>query len=569
MQKVLTAAEMREVDRLTTEEYGIPAIILMENAAHAVSKVIGEKLGGSVKGKSFLILCGKGNNGGDGAALARILWDQGGKVNVFLFGKVEETKGDARTNFEICRQHDDLGEIYPGSKQGLKYFYFNEVDSVDEFHARIRSIREDVCVDALFGTGLNRQVEGDLGRLIRNLNHWQPRGRSSLIVSIDVPSGLDTDASDLFGGDIFNGVQPDITVTFTAPKPALVLPPAFRQTKELVVADIGSPESLVIDSPSKLFAAEPRDAWSWLVSTRFTEESYKNKRGHALLIAGSENYSGAAVLCGNAAIRSGVGLVTIGTPRSSKDSIAARVLPEVMVRPLAETDNGAVSEEAIAEVEGFLKNVDAVAIGSGVSADDSTGRLVRHFVENRRIPTVLDADALTLLSPFDGEAEKGERKSPLILTPHQGEFLRMLGTDDKDSIKDRVAAVRDFAQKHNVILVLKGERVLIGESGGKVVVNPTGNSGLGKAGNGDTLTGIITGFVAQTMQTEHFKINFDFGVDKIVDRVFEAVVAAVYVAGLAGDIAEKKFGRRVMTASDVRECLVEAFESVSMVQAPG
>jgi hydroxyethylthiazole kinase-like uncharacterized protein yjeF len=208
-----------------------------------------------------------------------------------------------------------------------------------------------------------------------------------------------------------------------------------------------------------------------------------------------------------------------------------------------------VAEEAVEEIEKFSDNVDAIAIGSGLSAShESTERLVRHLVKNRTMPTILDADALTMLSPFNADEIKDESKPPLILTPHQGEFLKMLGNKDVDAIKDRVAAVRDFAQTHHVILVLKGERTLIGEPGGKVVVNPTGNSGLGKAGNGDTLTGIIAGFAAQAAA---------MGVD-----MFETAVAAVYVAALAGDIAEKKFGKRVMTASDVRECLGEAFESV-------
>ncbi|HJS51117.1 MAG TPA: NAD(P)H-hydrate dehydratase, partial [Pyrinomonadaceae bacterium] len=319
---------------------------------------------------------------------------------------------------------------------------------------------------------------------------------------------------------------------------------------------------------SHMYLAEKEDLARWLKNSEFSSDSYKNKRGHALLIGGSENYSGAAVLAGNAAMRSGVGLVTIGVPRSSKDAVACRLVPEVMVRPLAETDSGAVSEEAIEEIQKFSKNVDAIAIGSGLSAnDESTAKFVRHFVENRRMPMILDADALTMLSPFetrvngarvssphvskgssndeasnDNEAEE----PPLILTPHEGEFLKMLGTKDKEAIKDRVAAVREFSQKHNVILVLKGERALIGDPSGKVVVNPTGNSGLGKAGNGDTLTGILTGFVAQAAQ-----LNID---------IFETVVAAVYIAGMAGDIAEKKYGKRVMTASDVRECLTEAFE---------
>ena len=297
----------------------------------------------------------------------------------------------------------------------------------------------------------------------------------------------------------------------------------------------------------------------WLEQTKFTDNSYKNKRGHTLLIAGSGSYSGAAVLCGNAAMRSGVGLVTIVTPRSSKDSVVSRVLPEVMVRGVSETDSGSISDDAFIEIRDLLEKADSVAIGSGLSQDESTKRFVQKVVVERKCPTVIDADALNLLSPFRTEMQKPARNKaasktysshelPLILTPHEGEFMRLLGTDDKEVIKDRVAAVREFSAKHGVILVLKGERVLIGEPGGKVVVNPTGNSGLGKAGNGDTLSGILAGFVAQAVK---FEID-----------MFETVVAAVYIAGMAGDIAEKKYGKRVMTASDVRESLAEAFEHI-------
>jgi NAD(P)H-hydrate epimerase len=264
-----------------------------------------------------------------------------------------------------------------------------------------------------------------------------------------------------------------------------------------------------------------------------------------LIIAGAEDYSGAAVLAANAAMRSGVGLVTVATPKSSKESIAARVLPEVMVRGVAETDGGAVAEEAFDEMVDLLNKANAIAIGSGLSQSESTRKFVEKIVQFRRTPIVIDADALNLLSPFSLTATSLADQAELILTPHEGEFMRLLGTDDKEAIKDRVAAVREFSHKYNVILVLKGERVLIGEPGGKVIVNPTGNSGLGKAGNGDTLTGILAGFVTQAAAMD-------------ID-IFETVVAAVYVAGMAGDVAERKFGKRAMTASDVRECLVDVF----------
>ncbi len=552
MQKVLTAAEMREVDRLTTEKYGIPSLLLMENAAHAAARVITEKLDGSVKGKSILILCGKGNNGGDGAALARVLWTQGAKVFVLLKGSLGDTSGDAKTNFEA------LQHLYGGPH--LEFRQLESDEEIQEWWRYSRAERTlDVIVDAVFGTGLTRPIDRSYELFLDITRDYTIDRYRSLRVAIDLPSGLDADTSVPIGYSL----EADVTVTFTAPKPATVLVPSYAECGELIVEAIGSPPDLIVNSDSKLFLAEQEDCKVWLWNTRFSDDSYKNKRGHALLIAGSETYSGAAVLAGNAAIRSGVGLVTIVTPKSSEDSVAARVLPEVMVRGAAETGDGAIAEQAFSEIEDLREKASAVAIGSGLSSsDESTGAFVQKVIENRKTPVVIDADALNLLSPFSaitqkparikgekpGEMTTAESEFPLILTPHEGEFLRLLGTDDKEVLKNRVQAVRDFSQKHNVILVLKGERVLIGEPGGKVVVNPTGNSGLGKAGNGDTLTGILAGFAAQAV-----KMNVD---------IFETVVAAVYIAGLAGDIAEKKYGRRVMTASDVRECLTEAFGEV-------
>lgn len=539
MQKVLTAEQMREVDRLTTERYGIPSIILMENAAHAVARVITEKLGGSVDGRNISILCGKGNNGGDGAAAARILWTAGADVEVYLFGKVEETRGDARLNFDAVKK---LNERDPPFSP---YLFLHEVESLDAEAEQIL-LKSHVIVDAIFGTGLTRPVDGDINMLFRKIDAKRDKlGRSPLLVSIDLPSGLNADSATEFRS-AFNA---DVTVTFTAPKPANVLAPNFRKNGELVVAQIGTPYELLDETVSNLEVSDQLDvSWGWCRISKFSDDSYKNKRGHAIVIAGSESYSGAAVLVGDAAMRSGVGLVTIATPRSSKDSIAARVLPEVMVKGVSETESGAVAEEAFEELHDLLEKADAVAIGSGLSQDESTRRFVQKVIENRKCPTIVDADALNLISPFHGPQSEGPPKGgtqSLIFTPHEGEFMRLLGATDKEAIKDRVAAVRNFCREQNVILVLKGERVLIGEPGGKVVVNPTGNSGLGKAGNGDTLTGILSGFVAQASAMDI--------------EIFETVVAAVYVAGMAGDVAEKKYGKRVMTSSDVRECLTEVF----------
>ena len=536
MQKVLTAAEMREVDRLTTERYGIPSILLMENAAHAVARVITEKLGGSVKGKTILVLCGKGSNGGDGAALARILWTEGAHIVPLLFGRVADTKGDARLNFEILRRIEK-DFVTSGGEFNKLLLHQDDEDLIVLLEGILNSGDLEVVVDALFGTGLIRELREPYSDAIQRLDNHRPR-----IIAIDIPSGLNADE----GREIGPNVRATTTVTFTAPKLGNTVAPAANSNGQLIVTNIGSPQELIDEQPSRVFLAEEWDAKQWLKATKFDHSSYKNKRGHALLIAGSGSFSGAAVLAGNAAMRSGVGLVTIVTPTSSKDSVASRVLPEVMVRGVAETGDGDIADQAFEEIHDLLDKVNAVAIGSGLSQNESTRTFVRKVIEGCTQPIIVDADALNLLSPF---ATKGERETPLILTPHEGEFRRLLGTDYKEVLKDRVAAVREFAQKHNVVLVLKGERVLIGEPGGKVVVNPTGNSGLGKAGNGDTLTGIIAGFVTQAAA---MKID-----------IFETVVAAVYVAGMAGDVAEKKFGKRVMTASDVRECLSEVFQTLT------
>ncbi len=542
MQKIVTAEEMREIDLLTTERYGIPQVLLMENAANGASRVIVEKLGGSVEGKSVLILCGKGNNGGDGAALGRILWQQGADVEVCLFGLVEDTKDDARINFDILRKitQDEGFEL---SQSDLA---FEEITGLEEWldydSLNFHSDDPDVLVDALFGTGLTRPLDGVFEQVTAFIDAFSDPDSDSgtLVVSLDLPSGLCADKAERIGAN----PRAHATVTFTAPKLANVLPPASNCNGELYVVNIGSPCELVNAAASRTYFLQSDDAARWLAQTEFTADSYKNKRGHALFVAGSANYSGAAVLCGNAAIRSGVGLVTIATPESSRGSVTARVAPEVMVRGIAETREGAVSEMGFDEIREFSKNVDVISIGSGLSSgDESTRKLVRRVVEERTTPVVIDADGLNALAPLD---LKGSDELPLILTPHAGEFQRLLGSTNKVDLSDRISSARSFAETHHVILVLKGERIIIAEPGGQVFINPTGNSGLGKAGNGDTLTGIITGFVAQAVP--------------IKTDILDAVIASVYIAGLAGDIAEKKFGKRVMTASDTAEALADCFQ---------
>lgn len=537
---------MREIDRLTTESYATPSLLLMESAANASARAIATHFDGDLSGKKVRIFCGRGNNGGDGAALARALWLMNAHVDVLIVGRVDETKGDARVNFEILRQ---LAAFEAGSRtrpSPLSILECVDVASWEKAAAPRKSY--EIRVDALFGTGLSRPLEGIALHIAEHLALLrEARDRSGsclpLIVSLDIPSGLNADSAELIGPTI----RADLTVTFTAPKPANVLPPASDYNGKLVIAEIGSPPALLESAGSKLFVTESEDAREWLVKTRYAPDSFKNTHGHALVIAGARGFSGAATLTASAAMRAGAGLVTIATPASLQSTIAAKAIPEVMTAPLAETDRGAVSDEAIENVLKLMENASVVAIGPGLTSDDErTRRFVREVVERRRTPIVIDADGLNALAPWPSELS-GSVELPIVLTPHPGEMLRVMGAKGKDALKDRVMAARDFAMTHSLILVLKGARTLIAAPDGRVFINPTGNAGLGTAGAGDTLTGIITGFIAQA-----------YAMLKSDANALEATIAAVYVGGLAGDIARRVRGMRTMIASDIREHLGEA-----------
>ncbi|HEX8354834.1 MAG TPA: NAD(P)H-hydrate dehydratase, partial [Pyrinomonadaceae bacterium] len=496
MRKILTAAEMREVDRLTTERFAVPSLLLMQAAADASAREIAAHFSHDLGRKTFQILCGRGNNGGDGAALARALWTAGARVDVVLFGRAEETKGDARTNFEIARR---LASFDAGSGHRPPPLSFVECAEVAAWET-VASARHgyDVIVDALFGTGLTRPLEGVFAKVVAHLellrgarNH---SGHSApLFVSLDVPSGLNADSDAPHGP----AVRADLTVTYTAPKPANVLPPASHFNGRLVVADIGSPPALVDAAPSRLFLAERRDARAWLEATRYAPDSYKNTHGHALVVAGSRGMTGAAVLCADAAMSAGAGLVTLAAPESAMPAAAARLMREVMTVPLRETEGGSVSASASGQLEGLLERASVVAVGCGLTREsESTRRFVRETVERRRMPVIVDADGLNALAPWPAEL-RGTREAPIVLTPHAGEMLRLLGSSDRATLDGRARVVAEFAAAHQLHVVLKGTRALVAAPDGRVFVNPTGNAGLGTAGSGDTLTGVIAGFLAQ------------------------------------------------------------------------
>lgn len=545
---------MRDIDRLTTERYGIASLALMENAAIATAKVVTEYLSDGVSSKAVLVFCGKGNNGGDGAATARLLATAGARVDVVLFGKLADTQGDARINFERLRSWNDERSLREargdevGESGTINLFECESEAGWEQLIASVLSTCHDVTIDAIFGTGLTRPAEGRHQMAIRYLNQVRQRHDDSPhqhthIISVDIPSGLNSDSEIPIG----DAVQADATVTMTAPKRANVVPPAAHYNGRLVVADIGSPAELVAQANSQLSLIEARDARRWLIQTRYTPDSYKNTHGHALVVAGSRGFTGAAALCGDAAMRAGAGLVTVATPASVQTLVATQVMPEVMTTALAETDRGAVSDDAVNYVLKFAERVNVVAIGPGLSSEDErTRRFVRSVVEFRSTAVVIDADGLNCLAPWPSDL-CGSPERPIVLTPHPGEMLRLLGSDDKSALDDRVAAARDFAAANKIILVLKGSRALIAAPDGRVFINPSGNAGLGTAGAGDTLTGVITGCLAQAYGT--LKENVD---------ALQTVIAAVYLSGLAGDLAAGELGMRAMTASDIREHFSDA-----------
>lgn len=564
MLKIVTAAEMRDIDRLTTERFAMSSLLLMENAAQAAALEIQKRLGNDLSGKEILILCGKGNNGGDGAATARQLCAMGAIVDVVLLGRIEETKGDAGINFDIVQSMAESGHTIRESIQPnipVNHLFQNSNGTLAFYQCTINEEWErliygklakdyDVFVDAIFGSGLTRPVEGLHKEAVAYLNHvrdFRTSIEEHLIVSLDVPSGLNADLPNPIG----DTVKADVTIAFTSPMPANILPPASHFNGEVVIANIGTPAVVIEEAPSEVFISEKSDAVNFLLQTRYTPGTYKNSHGHALIIAGSRGMTGAAALCGNAAMSSGCGLVTVATPKSVQPVVASQLMPEVMTYPLEENEHGAVSAEASPQVRFLKDKADAIAIGPGLSSNDpKTRSFVIEIIEKSKKPVVVDADGLNVLADWPKHL-KGSADAPLVLTPHPGEMLRLLAKKDTGLLEDRITLASDFATQKNAIVVLKGEKTIIASPDGRVCINSTGNAGVGTAGAGDTLTGIIVSFIAQAIGSKGEKAD-----------VFYAVVAALYIAGLAADIAAKKKGLRSLVASDIRDNVSEAINSL-------
>jgi NAD(P)H-hydrate epimerase len=525
MLQVLTHRQMKDVDAATVERCGITSFQLMENAAQSVVELTSDYFNGVLSGINALVFCGSGNNGGDGAAVARMLVERGMSVTVIAIDWQKAQEGDAKKNFDSVRAL--------AMAEKIRFIGFDESVDIDRVQDLIRG--SDILIDGMFGTGLSRPVSDSFAKIFSSINDRNRlAGRSIPCIAIDIPSGLFADSAEISQPH----VEADFTVTFTAPKLANVMAPAKRANGNLLVADIGTTKALIDDHESSLFVSDSEDARRWMSRTAFSADSYKKKRGHVLCVVGASGYEGAAVLSANSAMMSGAGIVTLLTHESARIPIASRVMPEVMVRGF---ENDGAMDVLIGD---SCAVADAVLAGCGIGVTESNREMLKTLIEKASSPIVVDADAISLLSPLSIETANGKS---MILTPHEGEFKRLFGTEPGIG-ENRVENVRTLSMKYGVILVLKGESVLIGFTNGRVVINPTGNSALGKAGNGDNLAGTITGFVAQS--------------NACGGDIEEAVIAAVYTAGLAGDIASERFGERVVVASDVRDSLTDAFNQI-------
>lgn len=532
--KILTAQQMREIDRLTVERCGIPYPALMETAGSRVVEAI------VARGKPVIcaIFCGKGNNGGDGAVVARLLWMRGIRADVFLFGKLEETRGEARANFEIVKR---LAESDAASRSvKITFAEIHTEDQIEEIHC------PGVIVDALFGTGLTRPAEGLYAMAIEIINGAKERlPHSHTVVSVDIPSGLSSDT----GQPIGPHVQADLTVSFTAPKIGNVLPSAGEANGKLIIASIGTPGWLIEEaSGSHLHLVEEKQVADWLKASRRRADAYKGSVGDALLIAGSRGKTGAAALSSETVLRAGAGLVTVATARSAQSLLVTQTRTEVMTEALDELEIGAISQAALDRALQLAEKRTVIALGPGLSSsEESTQRFVREFVERRNALMVIDADGLNALAPWPADLDslKGSDEAPIIVTPHPGEMARLTGKTNAEVVADRINVAREFATTRHVITVLKGSRTIIAAPNGEVYVNPTGNAGMATAGSGDVLTGLIGGLLAQRPS-----------------EPLGATIAGVYLHGLAGDLAANKLGMRSMIASDIIANLSEAILQV-------
>jgi hydroxyethylthiazole kinase-like uncharacterized protein yjeF len=526
--KALTAAEMREVDRLTTERCGISGLQLMETAGTLAANAFA----GLIRDAGLLqpphvvcVLCGKGNNGGDGFVVARDLRSAAANVFVVLFAREEELKGDAASNFQRWREVG--GEV---------------VFVVDESQwgaIAARALGSDVIVDAMFGTGFRGVASGAIGRAIRDVNEKSKDAtavRPALILAVDTPSGLPSDGE--------AGEEPILkahhTVTFTAPKVGQLISQNSAAVGSLRVVNIGSPAELVEEIGKSAVRWSDAGEFVGMPLVR-KSDGHKGLYGNILIVAGSLGKSGAAVMSGSAALWAGAGLVTVATPDVVLPIVAA-AHPEYMTEALATTKDGTLARSnAGSRFDAIAKGRTVLAIGPGLGQNEETQELVRSVVKTSESPIVLDADGL---NAFAGRADElRDRQSKfLAITPHPGEMARLPGSSVKDVEADRVKTATEAAKRWNAHVILKGSHTIVAAPDGRFLVNTTGNAGLSKGGSGDVLTGVLAAMTGQ------FK----------TDDWLRTLALGVYLHGAAAEVASRGTDLSGVVASEVARAVPQA-----------
>ncbi|MFQ5877056.1 MAG: NAD(P)H-hydrate dehydratase [Acidobacteriota bacterium] len=509
--EILTSEQMRAIDRRTVERFGVPEIILMENAGLQLFAFL-QQAYPDLALRRLLLLCGKGNNGGDAFVLARHLGNRGIPFKILLFGRSSEVKGSAAVNLKALRQ---MG-VTP-----------SEVRSAEEWAgARALLAESDLVIDGILGTGLSRAVEGLLEDVFRDVNQAEAD-----VVAVDLPSGLCGSSAEVPGACI----AADHTVTFARPKLPHIFPPAEPLCGDLHVVDISIPAAAVAEERVGLHLVREEDIVPIVPARR--SDSHKGTYGHVLVVAGSRGTGGAARMVALGALRAGCGLVTAAVPAGLQSAFVARAM-EAMTEALDETPEGTLARKGLPRLLDLLEGKQVLALGPGLTTHPETEKLVRDLVLQATVPVVLDADGV---NAFAGRADLlSGRDRALVLTPHPGEMARLVGLGTAEIQARRVDLARDFAREHVCHLVLKGHRSLLATPSGEVFVNSTGNPGMATGGSGDVLTGILAGLLAQHLETE------------------AGVKLGVYLHGLAGDLAAARVGEMPLLARDILSRLPRA-----------
>lgn len=506
--RLYQSEQVHELDYKAESVAKIPGRLLMEHAGLEVARAVREKLG-RVCGKNVLVVCGPGNNGGDGLVTARVLHDWGAKTFVYMPAGEKELKGDPKTNFEVLKTLN--GNAFLDSKNFQTFLH-----------------EADIVVDALFGTGLKRPVQPPIANVIQEVNR-----SGKPVISVDLPSGIDGDTGKILGA----AIQASITITLAVAKPGLFLYPGRTHARDVRLAYIGIPAQIISETSATALIAERHEIAGWLPVWK--PDIHKGERGRVMVLGGSRGYSGAPALASMAALHSGSGLVYLGVPDGIR-TLMEHKLTEVIKVGIPQSNNWVFGKPSLPETRSWYETIDALAIGPGSGRAEETQEYIRTVIQEYKGPLVVDADGLFALNE---EFLKTQGRPSMILTPHEGEMGRLCGLAPAEVRENRFDLAAKKAKEWNVTLVLKGASTLI-VSGDSIWINPTGNPGMATAGSGDVLTGIIVSFLGQGLTAE------------------KASVAGAFLHGLAGDLLAQDLGLRGITAERISATLFKAFQSI-------